>query len=114
MNTRHHRLAIAIATAWMATRALMLWLLAHNALRPLGRGAVGREVWRLYRNWAETLSHGTFPAHDALWQYPPGAGPVLLSPTLLPGLTYFQAFVALTVATDAVITVALARAGTRP
>ncbi|MFL4904494.1 glycosyltransferase family 87 protein [Streptomyces sp. MMS24-I2-30] len=103
-----------LAALWLATRALMLWLLAHDAAPLLGRGAVGREVWRLYQHWYGLLSHGTFPAHDTLWQYPPGAGAVLLSPALLPGLTYFQAFVALTLATDAVITLALARAGTRP
>lgn len=105
---------LAITTAWLATRTLMLWLLAHNTLPLLGGGAVAREVWRLYRHWYDVLAHGTFPAHDTLWQYPPGAGPVLLSPGLLPGLTYFQAFVALTLAADAAITVALSRAGTRP
>ncbi|WP_234544077.1 glycosyltransferase 87 family protein [Streptomyces shenzhenensis] len=91
----------------------MLWLLAHNNERPLGHGAVAREVWRLYFHWYGVLSHGAFPAHDTLWQYPPGAGAVLLAPGLVPGLSYFQAFVALTLATDALITAALARAGTR-
>src|SRR5262245_55114211 len=110
---RKHRL-LTLATAWLATRALMLWLLAHNAAPLLGRGSVAREVSRLYHHWYGVLAQGAFPAHDPLWQYPPGAGPVLLSPALLPGLTYFQAFVALTLATDAVVTLALTRAGTRP
>ncbi|MFF7476294.1 glycosyltransferase 87 family protein [Streptomyces sp. NPDC008092] len=92
----------------------MLWLLAHNNERPLGHGSVAREVWRLYFHWYGVLSHGAFPAHDTLWQYPPGAGAVLLAPGLVPGLSYFQAFVALTLATDAVVTAALARAGGRP
>ncbi|MGW7424736.1 glycosyltransferase 87 family protein [Streptomyces sp. NPDC054813] len=92
----------------------MLWLLAHNNERLLGHGAVAREVWRLYFHWYGVLSHGAFPAHDTLWQYPPGAGAVLLAPGLVPGLSYFQAFVALTLATDALITAALMRAGTRP
>lgn len=104
----------ALAAVWLLTRAAMLWLLAHNSLPLLGGGAVAREVWGLYGRWYGTLSHGTFPAHDPLWQYPPGAGPVLLSPALLPGLTFFQAFVVLTVLTDAAVTVALTRAGTRP
>ncbi|MEU9456321.1 glycosyltransferase 87 family protein [Streptomyces sp. NPDC048277] len=91
----------------------MLWLLAHNNERVLGHGAVAREVWRLYFHWYGVLSHGAFPAHDTLWQYPPGAGAVLLAPGLVPGLSYFQAFVALTLATDALITAALARAGRR-
>ncbi|MFF7985531.1 glycosyltransferase 87 family protein [Streptomyces sp. NPDC007901] len=92
----------------------MLWLLAHNNERVLGHGAVAREVWRLYFHWYGVLSHGAFPAHDTLWQYPPGAGAVLLAPGLVPGLSYFQAFVGFTLATDALITAALARAGTRP
>ncbi|MFE2509311.1 glycosyltransferase 87 family protein [Streptomyces naganishii] len=109
--TRHRLLALA--AAWLLSRALMLWLLAHNTRPLLGRGAVAREVWKLYHHWYLVLSQGAFPAHDTLWQYPPGAGVVLLSPALLPGLTYFQSFVVLTLAVDAVIAVALARAGTR-
>ncbi|MEV8068082.1 glycosyltransferase 87 family protein [Streptomyces sp. NPDC085995] len=105
---------LPLAAAWLLTRALMLWLLAHNTHPLLGRGAVAREVWKLYHHWYTTLAHGAFPAHDTLWQYPPGAGPVLLSPALLPGLTYFQGFVALTLAVDALIALALARAGSRP
>ncbi|KUM68783.1 hypothetical protein AQI70_32755 [Streptomyces curacoi] len=104
----------ALAAAWLLSRALMLWLLAHSSLPLLGGGAVSREVWGLYGRWYEVLSHGTFPAHDPLWQYPPGAGPVLLSPALLPGLTYLQAFAVLTLLADAAITLALTRAGTRP
>lgn len=103
----------ALALAWLTTRALMLWLLAHDRLRVLGHGDVTREVSGLYGHWYGVLAHGAFPVRDPLWQYPPGAGPVLLSPALLPGLTYFQGFVALTLAADAVITVALARAGAR-
>ncbi|MFJ9543566.1 glycosyltransferase 87 family protein [Streptomyces sp. NPDC101225] len=110
---RKHRL-LALGGAWLATRALMLWLLVHNAAPLLGRGSVAREVSRLYQHWYGVLAQGAFPAHDPLWQYPPGAGPVLLSPALLPGLTYFQAFVALTLAADAAITLALTGAGTRP
>lgn len=103
-----------LTLGWLATRALMLWLLAHNHLGPLGEGGVAREVHQLYARWHGVLATGTYPSGDRLWQYPPGAGPVLLSPGLLPGLTYFQAFVLLTLATDAVVTIALARAGVRP
>ncbi|MEU9174028.1 glycosyltransferase 87 family protein [Streptomyces sp. NPDC048420] len=99
----------ALAAAWLATRALMLWLLTYR-----GWDVVGREVWQLYHHWYGVLAHGAFPVHDTLWQYPPGAGPLLLSPGLLPGLTYFQAFVALTLAADAVVALALTRAGSRP
>ncbi|MEU0336913.1 glycosyltransferase 87 family protein [Streptomyces sp. NPDC006193] len=105
---------LTLAASWVCTRALMLWLLVHDGSRLLGGGAVTREVWRLYVHWYGVLAHGSFPAHDTLWQYPPGAGPVLLAPGLLPGLTYFQAFVALTLAVDAATAAALVRTGARP
>ncbi|KOV59100.1 glycosyltransferase 87 family protein [Streptomyces sp. MMG1121] len=105
---------LAVTALWPITRAVMLWLLVHDASPLLGGGAVDREVWRLYFHWYGVLAHGAFPAHDTLWQYPPGAGTVLLAPGLLPWLTYFQAFVALTLAADALVMAALVRAGTRP
>ncbi|MFI1444727.1 glycosyltransferase 87 family protein [Streptomyces fructofermentans] len=104
---------LLLAAAWTAGRALMLLLLARDGTAPLGVGGVGREVHELYARWYGVLAQGTFPPGDRLWQYPPGAGPLLLSPGLLPGLTYFQAFVALTLATDALVTAALVRAGRR-
>ncbi|GGR68097.1 membrane protein [Streptomyces humidus] len=112
-HTKHRRL-LALTLSWAATRALMVWLLVHSASPLLGGGRVAREVWGLYHHWYGVLVHGGLPAHDPLWQYPPGAGPVLLAPVLLPGLTYFQAFVALTLVADAVTVLALARAGARP
>ncbi|MFF9088118.1 glycosyltransferase family 87 protein [Streptomyces sp. NPDC014991] len=105
---------LALTALWLATRALMLWLLTHGTAPLLGGGSVAREVWRLYFHWYGVLAHGSFPVHDTLWQYPPGAGAVLLAPGLLPWLTYFQAFVLLTLAVDAVTAAALVRAGTRP
>ncbi|MEU4617569.1 glycosyltransferase 87 family protein [Streptomyces umbrinus] len=104
---------LPVAAVWLTTRALMLWLLARDGHTPLGIGGVAREVHQLYARWYGVLAHGTFPSGDRLWQYPPGAGPVLLSPGLLPGLTYFQAFVLLALAADALVAVALTRAGTR-
>ncbi|MFF9769688.1 glycosyltransferase 87 family protein [Streptomyces sp. NPDC014636] len=105
---------LTLTAMWLSTRALMLWLITHSGGRLLGGGSVTREVWRLYFHWYGVLAHGSFPAHDTLWQYPPGAGAVLLAPGLLPGLTYFQAFVLLTLAVDALTGAALVRAGTRP
>ncbi|MBL1087120.1 DUF2029 domain-containing protein [Streptomyces actinomycinicus] len=104
---------LAVTSLWLVTRAVMLWLLEHNSARLLGSGSVTREVWRLYFHWYGVLAHGSFPVHDTLWQYPPGAGAVLLAPGLLPGLTYFEAFVLLTLAVDALTAAALVRAGTR-
>ncbi|MEV6807859.1 glycosyltransferase family 87 protein [Streptomyces sp. NPDC051132] len=103
---------LALTALWLTTRALMLWLIVHGAARLPGGGAVTREVWRLYFHWYGVLAHGSFPDHDTLWQYPPGTGAVLLAPGLLPGLTYFQSFVLLTLAVDALTAAALVRAGT--
>ncbi|MFJ8821780.1 glycosyltransferase 87 family protein [Streptomyces sp. NPDC102467] len=104
----------ALPVTWLLTRAAMLFLLVRDGTHPLGAGGVAREVHDLYARWNVTLSHGTFPTGDPLWQYPPGAGPVLLAPDLLPGLTYFQAFVTLTLATDALVTYVLVRGSRDP
>ncbi|WP_445402942.1 glycosyltransferase 87 family protein [Streptomyces sp. LE64] len=92
----------------------MLYLLLHSGPELLGSGGVPREVYRLYAHWAEQLAAGGFPVGDPLWQYPPGAGPVLLAPALVPWLSYFEAFVALTLLADALVTAALVRVGSRP
>ncbi|MFE8946205.1 glycosyltransferase family 87 protein [Streptomyces sp. NPDC007856] len=108
------RSALGVTALWLASRALMLWLLAHDDTPLLGGGTVSREVSRLYVEWYGVLAHGAFPTHDVLWQYPPGAGVLLLAPRLLPWLPYFQAFVVLTLAMDALVTAALTHAGGRP
>jgi hypothetical protein len=71
-------------------------------------------VYVLYRRWYEQLGTGAFPFGDPTWQYPPGAGVIMLAPALLPFLTFFQAFTAVTVGCDALIARALVRAGARP
>ncbi|MET9804042.1 glycosyltransferase 87 family protein [Streptomyces sp. NPDC006368] len=100
--------ALALTAVWTLTRAGMLLLLWRDTL---GIGGVGREVYVLYRHWYELLALGTFPPGDVTWQYPPAAGLVMLAPGAVPWLTYYQGFVALTLLADAVVTVALARAG---
>ncbi|MGW0119534.1 glycosyltransferase 87 family protein [Streptomyces sp. NPDC003327] len=100
-----HGPRIALGTVWLLTRVGMLLLLLRDNL---GVGGVGREVYLLYRYWYGQFADGTFPPGDPTWQYPPGAGLVIMSPGLLPWLTYFQAFVALTLLADAVVTLALA------
>lgn len=104
----------ALPVVWTLTRAVMLALLTLDGRYPLGVGGVAHEVHARYAHWSATLAHGTFPTGDPLWQYPPGAGPLLLAPGLLPGLTYFQAFVALTLATDALVTYVLSRGDRDP
>ncbi|MFI6054437.1 glycosyltransferase 87 family protein [Streptomyces violascens] len=101
----------ALVASWLATRALMLHLLVTDRL---GVGGVTGEVYVLYRRWYEQLGTGAFPFGDPTWQYPPGAGMIMLAPALLPFLTFFQAFTAVTVGCDALIARALVRAGARP
>ncbi|MEU7069720.1 glycosyltransferase 87 family protein [Streptomyces narbonensis] len=97
---------LALAAVWLLTRVGMLLLLLRD---DLGIGGVAREV-ELYRHWYGQFASGTFPPGDVTWQYPPGAGLVIMAPGLLPSLTYFQAFVVLALLADAAITFALARA----
>ncbi|MGW0129862.1 hypothetical protein [Streptomyces sp. NPDC003299] len=111
--TRRLVRAVPPAAAWLLTRGFMLWVLTHSGPAALGNGRVAHEVWGLYHHWAHVLARGAFPAHDTLWQYPPGAGLVMLAPAALPGLTYLQAFVVLTLLADATVAFALARSGAR-
>jgi Glycosyltransferase family 87 len=92
---------------WVATRALIVaevgfWASAHPHLEDVER----------YAAWSHTLtSEGAFPGGDA-WQYPPGAGLLMLIPRVLPG-TYGEAFVGLMLLVDFVGLVLLARLGRR-
>ncbi|MEU9609616.1 glycosyltransferase 87 family protein [Streptomyces sp. NPDC048057] len=88
-------------------------MLALLVVDRLGDSGVAGEVHALYRSWYGQLAHGAFPVHDVTWQYPPGAALVFLSPAALPWLTYFQAFVLIVLACDALVTTALTRAGIR-
>ncbi|MGW2019028.1 glycosyltransferase 87 family protein [Streptomyces sp. NPDC001927] len=99
--------ALALTVVWVLTRAGMLLLLLRDSL---GIGGVGREVYVLYQIWYRQFAQGTYPVDDVTWQYPPGAGLVIMSPGVLPWLTYFEAFVALTLLADAAVALALARA----
>ncbi|MCM2430336.1 glycosyltransferase 87 family protein [Streptomyces sp. RKAG337] len=93
-----------LAAYWVASRLVML------AMLRTGHGDIAEEVHRLYTRWAGELEAGSFPARDVTWQYPPGAGLVMLAPTLLPVVSYLQGFVALMVLADAVVVLALVRA----
>ncbi|MDJ0343543.1 glycosyltransferase family 87 protein [Streptomyces sp. H10-C2] len=93
-----------LAVYWAASRMVML------AVLRTGQGDIAQEVHRLYARWSGQLAAGSFPAGDVTWQYPPGAGLVMLGPRLLPMMSYLQGFVALMLLADAVMTLALARA----
>ncbi|OEJ26632.1 hypothetical protein BGM19_15765 [Streptomyces agglomeratus] len=107
------RFACALAAVWLTTRLVMLALLAQP-LAAFDVGTISGEVHRIYYGWYGQLARGDFPLDDVMWQYPPGAALVILGPGALPWLTYFQAFLVLTLAADALVALALARAGRRP
>ncbi|MGX1882838.1 glycosyltransferase 87 family protein [Streptomyces sp. NPDC055287] len=107
------RFARALGAVWLTTRLVMLALLAQP-LAAFDVGTISGEVHHIYYGWYEQLARGDFPLDDAMWQYPPGAALVILGPGALPWLTYFQAFLVLTLAADALVARALARAGRRP
>ncbi|MET8750212.1 glycosyltransferase family 87 protein [Streptomyces sp. NPDC004667] len=99
-----------IAGFWLASRAAMLWMLVNDFF---SSNVVRVEITATYHNWYNVLVTWTMPHNDIMWQYPPAAAAIFLSPDLLPFLTYFQAFVALTVLCDAVVLVGLMRAARR-
>ncbi|MEU9700030.1 glycosyltransferase 87 family protein [Streptomyces sp. NPDC047981] len=86
----------------------MVYLLVQD---DIGVSNVSSEVEFLYPRWSQQLADGSYPVGDVTWQYPPGAGLLFLSPSLLPFLDYFAAFLALTLLADVVVAVALARPG---
>ncbi|WP_329195751.1 MULTISPECIES: glycosyltransferase family 87 protein [unclassified Streptomyces] len=101
---------VGVVALWSATRALMLWLLVHDFH---SSNLVRVDVSGTYHTWYQVLITWSMPHDDITWQYPPAAAAIFLSPDLLPFLTYFQAFVALTVLCDGVILAGLVRAARR-
>lgn len=100
----------AIWAVWVLTRIAMVYLLVQD---DIGVSNVSAEVEYLYPRWSQQLTDGSYPVGDVTWQYPPGAGLLFLFPSLLPFLDYFAAFLVLTLAADAVVTLALARPSRR-
>ena len=100
--------SLALWVVWLATRTA-LYL---NATVPGRDGDTG-----LYQQWyACCFSHGTFPAADPMWQYPPGAALVFWLPGRLPG-GYVEHFMFLALGCDLAITFMLyssARRGGSP
>jgi hypothetical protein len=96
---------------WAATRVVLLLLVFKVlSISPLD---VTSDVASIYHGWYEVLKTGSFPADDVTWQYPPAAALAILSPALLPFLSYTTAFFWLCFATDAVVFALLLRAGRR-
>lgn len=101
---RKHWVWLAV---WVATRALIVaevgfWASGHPHLQDVDR----------YEAWSHTLTgEGAFPGGEA-WQYPPGAGLLMLLPRLIPA-GYGEAFVGLMLIVDFVGLVLLARLARR-
>lgn len=104
LSDRRHWVWLAV---WVATRALIVaevgfWATAHPRLEDVGN----------YQTWSHVLTtEHAFPGGDA-WQYPPGAGLLMLIPRILPG-SYGEAFVGLMLLVDFVGLVLLARLSRR-
>ncbi|MGI5399558.1 glycosyltransferase 87 family protein [Streptomyces sp. CA-135486] len=102
------RLPVAV---WILTRTALL-LCVLNVLPFLGLD-VTTDVSVIYEGWYEVLKNGTYPMDDVAWQYPPAAALAILSPALLPFLSYASAFFALTLLCDALVLGLLLYAGGR-
>lgn len=92
---------------WLATRALIVaevgfWATAHPRFQDVNN----------YADWSHFLtSHHAFPGGEA-WQYPPGAGLLMLIPRLV-SVGYGEAFVGLMLLVDFAGLVLLARLARR-
>lgn len=99
---------------WVVTRMLMVALTGVTVLPHSVWDASAADL-TLYRGWAEQIVYqNIFPLADERWQYPPGAGALLVVPRLLGGgLGYNWLFFALVAAADAGVLGLLIRAARR-
>jgi len=100
INTPGSALAV-----WAATRAALL-LCVFQVIHFPGVSVL-HDVENVYREWYPLLRSGAFPDHDVMWQYPPGAAAVMVSPAALPFLSYASAFYCLALVADALVMGAL-------
>jgi hypothetical protein len=92
---------------WLSTRALIVAEVGFWATaQPRFEDVANYETWSHY-----ITSHDAFPGGEA-WQYPPGAGLLMLLPRLFPA-SYGGAFVGLMLLVDFIGFVLLARLGRR-
>ncbi|MGC9496770.1 glycosyltransferase 87 family protein [Streptomyces sp. WG7] len=111
-TTEARRSSAWLVAAWGVTR-LVLLLFALKVLVFPGPD-VTSDVSVIYRDWYEVLRTGTFPLDDVTWQYPPAAALAVLSPALLPFLSYPTAFTVLACAADLAVLTLLWRSGRGP
>ncbi|MBF6229305.1 DUF2029 domain-containing protein [Nocardia abscessus] len=98
----------------MVTRILMV-VFTGVTLLPHSIWDASAADLTLYRGWAEFIvDQNAFPLDDERWQYPPGAGALLVVPWLIGGgLGYNGIFFALVAAADAGVLGLLIRAARR-
>ncbi|WP_329116113.1 glycosyltransferase family 87 protein [Streptomyces sp. NBC_01465] len=102
----------SIVAVWLLTRTVLLLCVFHVLTAP-GVDVTG-DVSVIYQGWYEILKTGTYPLDDVTWQYPPAAALVILSPALLPFLSYASAFFVLAFLCDAAVLTLLLLAARRP
>ncbi|GAA2287231.1 glycosyltransferase 87 family protein [Streptomyces kunmingensis] len=98
MKTRN---PAALLVIWALTRALLLLCVFKVVVVP--GPDVTSDVSVIYQGWFDILRTGTFPLDDVTWQYPPVAAVAILSPALLPFLSYTSAFFLMAFLADAVV-----------
>ncbi|AKJ13677.1 membrane protein [Streptomyces incarnatus] len=104
-------LAWLLAT-WGVTRAVLLLFVFQVFVFP--GPDVTSDVSVIYRGWYEVLRQGTFPLDDVTWQYPPAAALPVLSPAVLPFLSYAHAFFVLAFLADVAVLALLLCPSRRP
>lgn len=115
LSGRRHPLLgqpVVVVLAWLLTRG---WALAAGrGYLPYPAPEATLSDISLYLYWAPGLAAGTFP-DDVMWQYPPGAGPILalLSPLTGAGLDSVTAFALLMLPADLLLLVLLIAVGPR-
>ncbi|MEV5609437.1 glycosyltransferase family 87 protein [Streptomyces sp. NPDC052225] len=98
MKTRN---PAALLITWVLTRTLLLLCVFKVIVVP--GPDVTSDVSVIYHGWFDVLRTGTFPLDDVTWQYPPAAAVAILSPALLPFLSYASAFFLLAFLADAAV-----------
>jgi hypothetical protein len=94
----------SLALVWLATRAFAI---VSIDMTPWLLDSMG-----VYQGWLPALRQPAFPVDDPTWQYPPGAGVVLLAPDWL-SIDYRWSFALVILAFDAVILAVLMLAHAR-
>ncbi|MFI9553879.1 hypothetical protein [Nonomuraea endophytica] len=100
------RTSLTITYVWLAGRVFLLVLVLDVV--PLF-DSVNWDVSGVYQAWRDIMrATGSLPVADVTWQYPPAAALLMMAPSLLP-FGYLSGFMAILLACDALVTVALAR-----